>query len=196
MTTRHSLQIPGELSPRNTHNRSLNAIQAILGQSCKERLKGFTVYHILATLEQRISFSFSNTPEFLRLLFSLSGRSEAASAKAQLGAFRDEPMYQVVCCIPAFHPVHIDFPSNILRSQSRVTFVSFRGLFAAPSLYPQVYCFCTFESAILFTSRNILSEVIIPSFKRIESNRINSILGHLAANYLRSPIAVYRLLQP
>lgn len=100
LTTRHSFRIPRELGPQNTHNRCLKPIQAILGWLRKERLQGFTIYHILATLEQRISFSLSNTQEFLRLLFYLFGRSEAASATAQLGAFRDEPMYQVVCCIP------------------------------------------------------------------------------------------------
>lgn len=34
------------------------------------------------------------------MLFYLSGHSEAASAKAQLGAFREKLIYQVVCCIP------------------------------------------------------------------------------------------------
>ena len=58
-----------ELSPRNTHNRCLNPIQATLGWSRKERLQRFTTYYIFATLDQRISFSLSNTQEFLRLLF-------------------------------------------------------------------------------------------------------------------------------
>ena len=34
------------------------------------------------------------------MLFYLSGCSEAASAKARLGAFREKLIYQAICCIP------------------------------------------------------------------------------------------------
>ena len=78
-----------------------DSIQPILGRSRSERLKDlrFITYSQLWINGSHFLFP-SNTHEFLRLPFYLSGRSEAASAKAQLGAFREKPIYQVVCCIP------------------------------------------------------------------------------------------------